>query len=62
MIRLDIITTLVVPQELTLKEKKAKRSLVNTGLQDESFSLSALGMRLGTDSTFTARAVIVPLG
>lgn len=55
-------TSLVVPQESALKEKYAKRSSLNTGLQDLSFRVSELGMRLGTDSTFTAQAVIVPLG
>lgn len=56
------LTVLVVPQESTLKEKYAKRSSLNTGLHDGSLRVSQLGIRVGTDSTLTAKAVIVPLG
>lgn len=55
------LTVLVVPQELTLKEKYAKRSSLKFGLHDVSFRVKELGTRLRTDVTFTARAVIVPL-
>lgn len=51
----------MVPQELALKEKYAKRSSLKFGLHDVSFRVRELGTRLRKDSTFTATAVIVPL-
>lgn len=58
----DALTFLVVPQESTLKEKYAKRSSLKAGLHDVSFRVRELGTRWRSDSTFTARAVMVPLG